>query len=327
MSEGNLTTGDFKLSQLSSGPTDPPWAIAVFAHNEAKTIQRALESIITAIGNQGISIYVLANGCTDTTIERVHQSAANINNLWLLESKVADKASAWNLFVHEVLSNNRLAGLDICFFMDGDVTLAVDALELLAAALEQVPSAEAAGAMPATGRNKDAWRQRMPISGMLAGNCYALRSSFIQQIRERPVRMPVGLIGEDFFVSWLVASNVWRKQLTKDEDVRCIFHKEAEFAFRSLSPWSLTDCRTYMRRKWRYTLRGLQHQMLILLLMRQGLEAMPRNVSELYQKGPLPSRLSWCGSDTLLRFIAVLWIRAQRKRSSAEIDNLSTYRE
>ena len=38
-----------------------------------------------------------------------------------------------------------------------------------------------------------------------------------------------------------------------------------------------------------------------------------------YQKGPLPSRLSWCGSDTLLRFIAVLWMQAQRKRSSAEM--------
>ena len=66
-----------------------------------------------------------------------------ISGCWNL--KVADKAGAWNLFVHEVLSNNRLTGLDICFFMDGDVTLAVDALELLAAALEQVPSAETAG--------------------------------------------------------------------------------------------------------------------------------------------------------------------------------------
>ena len=29
--------------------------------------------------------------------------------------------------------------------------------------------------------------------------------------------MPVGLIGEDFFVSWLVASDLWRGKVPSDE--------------------------------------------------------------------------------------------------------------
>lgn len=307
--------GDYKLSQLSGCQHNTNWCIAVFAHNEANTIQPALTSIAAAAADSDITIYVLANGCTDATADRVRESAVTINNLWLLESDIADKASTWNLFVYELLSTQTIATMQTCFFMDGDVTLAPDALQLLASALEELPSAEAAGAMPATGRNKAAWRRRMPMSGMLAGNCYALRGSFIRYVRERQVRMPRGLIGEDFFVSWLVASNAWRDMQFDNGKTRCIFHQEAEFAFRSLSPWSLADCRTYLRRKWRYTLRGIQHQMLILLLTHQGLKAMPRDVNELYQKGPLPSRLIWCGLDTPLRLIAMQWIRGQRKRS------------
>lgn len=113
--------------------------------------------------------------------------------------------------------------------MDGDVTLTPDTLPLLASALDQVPSAEAAGAMPATGRDRDAWRRRMVENGMLAGNCYALRGSFVKALREREVRMPVGLIGEDFFVSWLVASDLWRGKVPSDEGHVVFFTIELNF--------------------------------------------------------------------------------------------------
>ncbi len=321
MQQADVATDNFNVSQLSTGPSNPVWSIAVFAHNEARNIQLALESIAATTGGRDISIYVLANGCTDSTLVKVRESAAKISNLWLVESDVADKASAWNLFVHDILSAQRLEQIDTCFFMDGDVTLASDALPLLASALNEVSSAEAAGAMPATGRDRDAWRRRMAINGMLAGNCYALRSSFVRYLRKQQVRMPTGLIGEDFFVSWLVASNVWRDALPEKEGNRCLFHNDAEFFFRSLSPWRLADYRTYMRRKWRYTLRALQHQMLLLLLMHQGMEAMPRDVNELYRNAPLPSRLKWCGLDTPLRLIAVLWIRRQRGQSGADTED------
>jgi len=320
MENSNPLTTDFRLSHLSTGPSESNCSIAVFAHNEAKNIREALESIAVNTRDKGIEIYVLANGCSDSTVDKVRESADLIDNLWLVETDLADKAGTWNLFIHEILSMERLVEIETCFFMDGDVALAPDALSLLKSALDEVPTAEAAGAMPATGRDKDAWRYRMRLNGMLAGNCYALRSSFIQYIRERNVRMPVGLIGEDFFVSWLVASNVWRNRLPEKDGVRCIFHEEAEFVFRSLSPWRLSDCKTYLRRKWRYTLRGIQHQMLVLMLMRRGLDAIPRDVQELYRKGPLPSRLVWFGLlnalDTIMHLAAVQWVRAQRGKNT-----------
>ena len=75
----------------------------------------------------------------------------------------------------------------------------------------------------------------------------------------------------------------------------------------------MCDYRTYLRRKWRYACRALQHQMLVLHLAQNGLQAMPQDVKELYRKAPLPSRLSWVGRDTPLRFLAVLWIRTFRQ--------------
>jgi hypothetical protein len=196
--------------------------------------------------------------------------------------------------------------------MDGDVTLEPDALRLLASALDKVPNANAAGGMPATGRDRDAWRQRMTTNGTLAGNLYALRSSFVQRLRERRVRMPVGLIGEDFLVSWLVGMDAGAQGGPK-ESTQCVFHTDAQFSFRSLSPWRWRDYRTYLRRKWRYTCRALQHQMLVLLLNETGLEGMPHDVEELYRKAPLPSRLRWVGRDTPLRLLAVLRIRSFRR--------------
>jgi len=322
MEQSNRHTTNFRLSCLSNGPSKPTCSIAVFAHNEAKNIQQALESVAANARNKSLTIYVLVNGCSDSTADKVRESAALIENLWLLETDLADKAGTWNLFIHEVLSEKTLTEIETCFFMDGDVTLASGALSLLESVLDENPSAEAAGAMPGTGRDKNAWRYRMKCNGMLAGNCYALRSDFIQYIRERNVRMPVGLIGEDFFVSWLVASNVWRNRFPEKQGVRCIFHEKAEFVFQSLSPWKLADCKTYLRRKWRYTLRGIQHQMLVLTLMHQGLEAMPRNVQELYLKAPLPSRLVWSGLsnilDTAMHLVAVQWVRAKRGKRSKQ---------
>lgn len=298
----------FSLTTISSVNATPVWYIAVFAHNEENNIEAALASIAGAIQGHQAAVYVLANGCRDNTLAKVRLNAAGIPHLFLLDTEIGDKANAWNLFVHEVLKTDTLAANHCCFFMDGDVRCAANTFLLLAKALDEVPRAEAAGAMPATGRDRDAWRQRMVANGMLAGNCYALRGSFVQFIQQLQVRIPFGLIGEDFFVSWLVANNVWRNDRLENPGIRCIFHNKAEFSFRSLSLLRWSDYRLYWRRKWRYTLRGLQHQMLM-LVMRQGLQALPKDVTQLYQTAPLPSRLVWCGLDTPMRTWAVYRIR------------------
>jgi glycosyltransferase involved in cell wall biosynthesis len=287
--------------------------MAVFAHNESGRIGKALESIARASGGKDVEIHVLVNGCTDSTADEVRACAGTISHVWLVEIDRGDKANAWNVFVHDILTPERRREIELHFFMDGDVTLEPDALPRLASAFAEVPSASAAGGMPATGRDRDAWRVRMVENGVIAGNLYALRPSFVRELRERNLRMPVGLIGEDLFLSWLLASDVWKGKKPLDGPP-CVFHAGAEFSFRSLSPLRVGDYRTYARRKWRYTRRALQLEMLVGLLKERGLAAMPANVEGLYLDAPLPSRLRWVGWDTPLRTLAVLWMRSLRKR-------------
>jgi Glycosyl transferase family 2 len=292
----------------------PSWSLAVFAHNESGRIGAALHSIVRAAAGMDVEVWVLANGCTDATSDEVRACATVLPDLWLAEIDVADKANAWNVYVHELITPERAAEIETYFFMDGDVRLERDALGVLAAALNPVPSAMAAGGMPATGRDRVSWRARMVKNGMLAGNFYALRASFLDSVRERQIRMPVGLIGEDLFLSWLVATEPGQRSGLKNGP-QCIFSPEAEFSFRSLSPIRPQDYRTYARRKWRYAVRALQLEMLVNVLRARGIAAMPSDVRELYATGPFPSRLRWVGLDTPLRLLAVVWIRSFRNRA------------
>jgi hypothetical protein len=294
----------------------PAWSLAVFAHNESGRIGAALQSIVQAAAGMDVEVWVLANGCTDATSDEVRACATVLSDLWLAEIDVADKANAWNLYLHELISPDRVGEIETYFFMDGDVTLERDALALLSSSLDDVPTAKAAGGMPKSGRDRDSWRARMVRNGTLAGNLYALRASFVRTVREKKVRVPVGLVFEDSLVSWLVATQFGQTRKV-GQDPQCIFCANAEFSFRSLSLLRPADYPFYMRRKWRYTYGGLQLEMLVNVLRAQGLAAMPAHVHDLYVTGPLPSRVRWVGLDTPLRLLAVLWIRAFRRRHAS----------
>ena len=313
-------SGGVRVTRLSrvDGPR-PVWAMAVFAHNEARRIEAALRAIAGAAGGHAVDVFVLANGCTDGTADRVRACAGLLPHLTLVEVDLGDKVNAWNVYVQELHTPERMAEIETHYFTDGDVTLEAEALPRLADALREVPTAMAAGGMPATGRDRDAWRERMVRYSSLAGNLYALRGAFVRKLRDRRLRMPVGLFGEDRFVSWLVDTRLGDPP-DSDDEIQCVFHRTAEFSFRSLSPKRPGDYRIYFRRKWRYARRALQHEMLMPILFRKGLEAMPAHVSELYVEAALPSRLKWVGLDTPYRLLAVLWIRSYRRRARRAVN-------
>ncbi|MES9957938.1 MAG: glycosyltransferase [Sedimenticola sp.] len=311
----NQDNSPFRISRISKRHSLASKVVAVFAYNEAKTICAALKSILLATPGEEVSVFVLANGCGDNTSELVRSSAEFIPHLTLVEFDLADKANAWNKFVHELFTDDDVDLIKTWFFMDGDVTLGTDAITRLDESFDDSLDAVAAGGMPGSGREME-WRRRAMVpSCMLSGNFYALRGEFIRNIRHSKICMPVGLIGDDFFVSWLVSNVSW-SNTEPARNSRCVFNDSAEFFYRSLSPWRLNDYKTYLRRLWRYTLRGIQHQMLIMFIMRHGLEAMPSSVDELYLCGPLPSRIN--RKRPLLapmHLIAMFRIRALRNRA------------
>ncbi|WP_367847049.1 glycosyltransferase family 2 protein [Rhodoferax sp. WC2427] len=282
------------------------WSIAVFAHNEAPRIAATLRSIEAAAHGMAVEVVVLANGCQDGTAQVVRDLAAASPHLRVVEIALADKAHAWNEYVHAVAATATLH-----VFVDGDVQLAPGALQALARRLEQVPAAHAVGGLPTTGRDREGWSQRMLSQGTLAGGLYALRGSFVQTLRQRGIRLPQGLVGEDWLVSLWAGRDLQPTAMALDASGYVVFAPEAGFAFRSLSPWRLRDYRTYARRLWRYAQRGVQYEMVWQWLRLRLPESLPPDVRTLYAQAPTPSRLLWTGSvlGSLLRCLAVHQVR------------------
>ncbi|BDT68588.1 hypothetical protein os1_27730 [Comamonadaceae bacterium OS-1] len=289
------------------------WSIAVFAHNEAPRIAATLRSIEVAAQGMAaevvVDVVVLANGCQDGTAQVVRGLMAASPHLRVVEIAMADKANAWNTYVHTVA-----AAATLHVFVDGDVQVAPGALRAMAARLEQVPAAHAVGALPSTGRDREGWSQRMLSQGTLAGGLYALRGSFVQTLRQRGIRLPQGLIGEDWLVSLWAGRNLQPIAMAVEGGDQVVFAPEAGFAFRSLSPWRLADYRIYLRRLWRYAQRGVQYEMVWQWLRLRLPESLPPDVLSLYAQAPTPSRLLWTGSvlGSLLHCLAVQKVRRVR---------------
>lgn len=282
------------------------WPVAVFAYNEEKRIIACLETLASAAPGRALTIFVLANGCTDRTEDIVRRYARQRRDLTLVSIALGDKAHAWNHYVHELAPDR-----EIHFFIDGDVEACPEALLRLHTALEQHPHAQAAAALPASGRSRETTQRHMLAERGLAGNLYALRGDFVSRLRARRARLPVGFIWEDGLVGALVKWNLEPKGRWDDDHV--VPCPNAMFRFRSLS-WSRpTDWRTYWRRRVRYAIGRYQNRMLGPLLKREGLEGMPADILQLYARAAGELRASRAGLDTIFQAIAVRRIRRQRE--------------
>jgi len=278
------------------------WSVAVFAHNEHENIITCLDSLKDAAHGQPLLIYVLANGCTDTTEALVRDYIATNSNVLLFSIGLGDKSNAWNCFVHEIAPV-----ADCYFFIDGDVEACDCALLELYKALISRPDANAAAALPVTGRNCSVARKMMLDGSELAGNLYALSSQFIKRIREQNVHLPVGFIGEDGLVGALAKWDLdphgaW----DNDRIVPC---SNAGFRFNSLS-WKRSDhWRLYLNRLIRYRIRAYEFRLLGPLLRNEGLAGMPCHVEELFRSRIHSCKLQWNGIDTFFDWLALRKIK------------------
>ena len=251
------------------------YAGAIFAHNEERAIVRALESISPPDGDSGLHAYVLINGCTDQT-ERLAKEFAEKNH-WVkpIVIEIGDKANAWNVFVHNVEQCYAM-----CVFLDGDVEIEPGALNALCAQLLRSPEANAAAAIPASGRNRNQMAEYVTERRLILGNLYALRGEFVRRVQEAGVRIPIGYIGDDGIITSLVKWDLNPTGAFCDERVApCV---NAKFRYRSLSPFRPRDLRLYWNRRIRYSLRHFQHEMLVPILTAGGVRAMPDSVASIY---------------------------------------------
>jgi glycosyltransferase involved in cell wall biosynthesis len=286
------------------------WSAAIFAYNVAETINACIDAVRAQRPQSPFPIYVLVNGSRDRTEELVLAYAARHKSVVPVIIPLADKANAWNVYVQEAAP---LA--DVHFFVDGDTYPLPNAFAALARALKVAPLARAMGALPAAGRDRVEWSRRMMAFGRLAGCLYALRGTYVAKLRHEAVRMPVGLIGEDLFLSCLVKERFDAHALVASSSFLG-FAADARFHFRSLSPRRPSDWLTYGRRLVRYRVRDYQLALLLSRTRPPGAEWIPSDVAAMYRESHSLPRLRWTGRSTPFDMLAIRRIRRAARGKS-----------
>src|ERR1700730_11443899 len=180
------------LSAAHGRNNDIAWPVMVLAHNEAKRVVACLDSIYEANPGQRFDIFVMANGCTDNTEEVVRQYATTHHGVNVVSIKIADYCNAWNVFIHEIVPKH-VSTSEVLFFMDGDCRACPKAFSELADGLTANEEANAAGARPMAGRNKEKDGRKMMEGRSFFANLYALKGRFVREVQAKGVRLPVGL--------------------------------------------------------------------------------------------------------------------------------------
>src|SRR6185436_17298677 len=286
------------------------WPVMVLAHNEERFIGPCLDSILAAEPECRFEIFVMANGCTDRTEEIVRQYAARRPEVHLVSIDLNDKCNAWNVFIHETVPQH-CAREEFYFFMDGDARAVAGSFSAMARALRTHARAHAAAAVPASGANLVRDRGDILQGRRLVANLYALRGGFVERLREREVRMPLHLEGDDSLVGALAKWDLAPESNEFDHE-RIVPCADAAFEFEPLSPFRPADWLAYWRRAVRYGRRRYEFQLISRSLKSQGIAALPADITELYPQTD-SLRLKWQGVYTLTNLVALLKMRGQRK--------------
>ncbi len=253
-----------------------PRSVAVFAHNEASHIGACLAALQASGLGPDDRIHVLINGSNDDTGAVVARLAAEDARIRPVFIALGDKANAWSYYV------NRLAAPDarLHVFVDGDVRVSAGSIQAIEATLDQHAEALAASTLPRGGRSARRWSERILREHGMPGNFYALTGDTLARIRALDVSMPVGLIGDDPLLRWLLLNDFTPNGPVERSRIRPV--PGAHFDYESIPMANLRGLRTLFARQMRYQLRDLQMNLLTRHLKSFGLAAMPRRVESLY---------------------------------------------
>lgn len=247
--------------------------VAIFARNEEDHIVSCLDSIQTP----GVRIYVLANGCTDNTEAVVRRYMERRDEVELVSIATADRANAWNVFIHEVAPE-----ADCYVFAHGNVRFGPNACGKLQHALRNARHANAAAGVPAAGRSRCLLTRMVVKDRLILWGLYALSGRFVERLRACRVRMPVGYVNDDGFVTSFAK---WDGDpATGWDPYRVMPVARAQFEYSSLSLGHPVDWITYWHRRVRQSLGYVQDALLCEALEDGGLAAVPARVEELYRR-------------------------------------------
>jgi glycosyltransferase involved in cell wall biosynthesis len=255
------------------------WPIMVKAHNEAKRIVACLDSIFASDPDRKLNVFVMANGCTDSTEDVVREYGKKQLGVNVVSIKMGDYCNAWNVFIHHVVPRYA-PDSEVYFFMDGDCRVFPGSLSELARGLAENEDANAAGSIPMSGRSQSEDARTMIEGRSFYANLYALKGRFVRDLQKKNARLPVKLEGDDGLIGAFVKWNLDPRQ--DFDDRRVIPCPKAGFTFDPVSPFDIHAWRPYLRRLIRYGRRRYEFELLGPKLKEEGLGALPEHISEIY---------------------------------------------
>lgn len=250
-------------------------SVCIFAHNEEKHLPRCIEALDGAAAGSDYVVHILENGSKDQTALMARAFSAADDRIHVHRLPIADKANAWNEYIHRIADP-----ADIHIFIDADVVAWRGAFRAFALAFEASKNALGAAGLPTSGRSRRQWTARLFNDRCLSGNLYALSGKALDLMRAREIRMPIGLIGEDGLLSYLLRTDL--KGGSEDTHrERIAIATGAFFEFESLG-LNVRDLNVYRRRLRRYSLRYFQDEILYAILKGQGVGAMPEYIEDIF---------------------------------------------
>jgi hypothetical protein len=178
-------------------------SVCIFAHNEEKHLPRCIEALDGAAAGSDYVVHILENGSKDQTALMARAFSAADDRIHVHRLPIADKANAWNEYIHRIADP-----ADIHIFIDADVVAWRGAFRAFALAFEASKNALGAAGLPTSGRSRRQWTARLFNDRCLSGNLYALSGKALDLMRAREIRMPIGLIGEDGLLSYLLRTDL-----------------------------------------------------------------------------------------------------------------------
>ncbi len=220
---------------------DPSWSVAIFGRNEAASIGACIAALALAAEGRSLHLTILLNGTTDGS----HREASLALRRCGLPGSIhaiaeADKANAVNQFIRKLRPE-----AETYFFVDAYARVAPDALRHLAQALLDHPGAQAAAAVPSTGRSAARLRAAMIRHPGLHGSLFALRGGFVARIAALGLGLPVGLYRGDGLLGSFVLHDLDAAQGGWHGE-RIAVEPRATWAAPQLQPWRWRD----WRRQW-----------------------------------------------------------------------------
>jgi glycosyltransferase involved in cell wall biosynthesis len=197
----------------------PVFSLGVLAHDEERSIERMLESVVrqsqwrvTPAALRQVVVY--ANACSDATVERVRAFARRAPEVAVVETAEKGKSQGWN-----ALKRCLRRDAEWWLFGDADVILHWRAVERLFEAAREHPEAavvsstlvSSARYVPVAYRGfleaarVESERLKDPRR-MVSARFYAMRREVAEAIA-----LPPGLLNEDLYLTRLLGSErIWR---------------------------------------------------------------------------------------------------------------------